>query len=236
MSRITFVALLGAVMFSLAGCAYPTSEGTGSPLEPAVRLGEARSHLERGRTLLAQGQLERAIEEFDQAIELDSDEVEVYAARGFAYVALGEFEPGIADYDTAIELEPEDPTLYNDRGFAYAELGKYERAIVDYNQAIEMAPHHDSVDYTYNNRGFAYGNLEKYEQAFRDFERAIELNPDNAWIYYNRALIRIDTGQSTKAIPDLELSLLLENPPLDPKRRAKAEELLEQLQTWSSEA
>ena len=42
-------------------------------------------------------------------------------------------------------------------------------------------------------------------------------------------------GQSTDAIPDLELSLQLENPPLDPKRRAKAEELLKQIRTWGSE-
>ncbi len=230
------IILTVAVLISLAGCVYPTADGAGTPAEPAVHLGEAGDHLERGRALIAQGQLERAIAEFDRAIELDPGDVEVYATRGFAYIALGQIEQGIADYDTAIELESENPILYNDRGFAYAELGKYERAVADYDKAIELDPDYDNVDYAYNNRGFAYGSLGKYEQAFSDFERAIALNPDNAWVYYNRALIHIDMGQSTNAIPDLELSLQLENPPLDPKRRAKAEELLEQLQTWSSEA
>jgi tetratricopeptide (TPR) repeat protein len=224
-----------AVLISLAGCVYPTADGAGTPPEPAVDLGGAGAHLERGRALIAQGQLERAIAEFDRAIKLDPDAVEIYAARGFAYIALGQLERGIADYDTAIELESENPILYNDRGFAYAELGKYERAVADYDKAIELDPDYDNVDYAYNNRGFAYGSLGKYEQAFSDFERAIALNPDNAWVYYNRALIHIDMGQSTDAIPDLELSLQLENPPLDPKRRAKAEELLKQIRTWGSE-
>lgn len=231
-----FITLAAGVLFSLAGCVYPTAEGNGVLPEPAVHRGEAETHLERGRALITQGQLEQAIAEFDRAIELDPDDVEVYATRGFAYIALGQFERGIADYDTAIELESENPILYNDRGFAYAELGKYERAVADYDKAIELDPDYDNVDYAYNNRGFAYGSLGKYEQAFSDFERAIALNPDNAWVYYNRALIHIDMGQSTNAIPDLELALQLEGPPLDPKRRAKAEELLEQLQTWSSEA
>lgn len=230
------IILTVAVLFSLAGCVYPTAEGNGTPPEPAVHPGEAGAHLERGRALIAQGQLERAIAEFDQAIELDPDDVAVYVTRGFAYIALGQFERGIADYDRAIELESENPILYNDRGFAYAELGKYEQAVADYNKAIELDPNYDNADYAYNNRGFAYGSLGKYEQAFSDFDRAIALNPDNAWVYYNRALIHIDMGQSTNAIPDLELSLQLEDPPLDPQRRAKAEELLEQLQTWGSEA
>jgi tetratricopeptide (TPR) repeat protein len=229
------IILTVAVLISLAGCVYPTVEGTGTPPEPAVDLGEARAHLERGRALIAQGQLEQAIAELDRAIELDPDEVEVYVTRGFAYIALGQFERGIADYDTAIELESDNPILYNDRGFAYAELGKYERAVADYDKAIELDPDYDNVDYAYNNRGFAYGSLGKYEQAFSDFERAIALNPDNAWVYYNRALIHIDMGQSTDAIPDLELSLQLENPPLDPKRRAKAEGLLKQIRTWGLE-
>jgi tetratricopeptide (TPR) repeat protein len=216
------------MLFSLAGCVYPAVEGTGT-------LTEAGRHLERGRALITRGLLEEAITELDRAIELEPDNVEIYATRGFAYIALGQIQRGIADYDRAIELESDNPILYNDRGFAYAELGRYEQAVADYDKAIELDPDYDNVDYAYNNRGFAYGSLGKYEQAFRDFERAIALNPDNAWVYFNRALIFIGMGHSTDAIPDLELSLQLEDPPLDPKRRAKAKELLEQIRSWGTE-
>jgi tetratricopeptide (TPR) repeat protein len=203
---------------------------------PTTSLGQASIHVERGRAFLTQGLPEPAIAEFNRAIALNPENVEAYASRGFARIKLGQFEQGIADYDQAIELAPDHPMLYNDRGFAYAEQGQFERAILDYTQAIELDPHHSHIDYAYNNRGFAYGNLEKYEQAFRDFDRAVELNPGNAWIYFNRALIRVQRGESIPAIRDLERSLELDNPPLNPERRNKAEELLEQLQNWGSEA
>jgi len=230
--------IAAAVFLPLIACVYPIAEGIETAGTPGLtpEFDQAQVHLERGRALLGQGQHQRAIAEFDRAIELDPDQVEAYASRGFAHIQLGQFERGIADYDQAIELAPDNPTLYNDRGFAYSEVGDYERAILDYDRAIELDPNHVHVDYTYNNRGFAYGNLEEYEQAFRDFGRALELNPNNAWIYFNRALIRIHMGQSTRAIPDLERSLELGDPPLDPERRTRTEELLDQLQNWSSEA
>jgi type IV pilus biogenesis/stability protein PilW len=239
------------LLLALTGCVCPFTETIRVPVRPAATPGPTASlesdrvgdlnddpavHIERGLTYLSQGQFEWAIAEYDKAIELDPNLAEAYVRRAFVYKVLGQYEQAMADYDKAIELSPNNAMFYNDRGFAYAEQEQYESAIRDYNKAIELSPDHPNIDYAYNNRGFAYGNLEKYDQALHDFERAITLNRDNAWIFYNRALIYLKMGKNAMAITDLELSLQLENPPLDGQRRARAEELVKQLLTEGRES
>ncbi len=247
--RIPSVALV--LLLALTGCVCPFTETIRVPGRAAATPGPTASlesdranelnddpavHIERGLTYLNQGQFEWAIAEYDKAIELDPNLAEAYVRRAFVHKVLGQYEQAMADYDKAIELSPNNAMYYNDRGFAYAEQEQHEQAIRDYDKAIELGPNHPNIDYAYNNRGFAYGNLEKYDQALHDFERAITLNRDNAWIFYNRGLIYLKMGKSTMAIADLELSLQLENPPLNGMRRARAEELLQQLLTEGRES
>jgi Flp pilus assembly protein TadD len=132
----------------------------------------------------------------------------------------------MTDLDKAIELDPDDAGAYNNRGFNYAEMEQFEKAIADYNQALKLRSNYEHVDYLYNNRGFAYGRLGQYNLAFADFERVEALNPDNAWLYYYRAMIYLKMGENDKARSELELSLQFDDPPLDQKRKARAEALL----------
>lgn len=168
---------------------------------------------------------DRALADCDRATELDPTNVLAYDHRASVYRYNGDYDKAIEQISVAIELEPT-AKRYNNRGFAYSEQGNYQQAIGDYTRAIEIDPNYS---YPYNNRGFAYSSLGEYDLAFQDFERAMEINPDNAWIYYNRGLTYIELGESAKAIADLELSLELNKPPLDEQKRARAEELLQEL-------
>jgi len=101
---------------------------------------EAWELLNRGLSFDHLGQSERAIEDYDKAIELNPGLAMAYNNRGNAYYALGQSERAIADYDKAITLNPGDAAAYTNRGTAYAALGQYERAIEDYSRFIELAP------------------------------------------------------------------------------------------------
>ena len=48
------------------------------------------------------GQYERAIEDYDQALEINPQLAEAYNNRGLAY--LGQYERAIEDYDQALEI------------------------------------------------------------------------------------------------------------------------------------
>ena len=83
---------------------------------------------------------EEAINDYDKAIELYSNDVSFYYIRGLINVELGKYEEAINDYDEAIELDPDNSYCYCNREVAYEKMGEYEEAINDYNKAIELDP------------------------------------------------------------------------------------------------
>jgi len=81
----------------------------------------------RGLTFGNLGQHERALRDFDRALELDPTLAPAYSNRGNRYGALGQHERALRDYDRALELDPTYATAYSNRGTRYGALGQHER-------------------------------------------------------------------------------------------------------------
>ena len=161
---------------------------------------ELNYYYNRGDTFFDLGKFEDAIQNYDKAIELDSNVNSVYYYnRGNAYFSLGKFEEAIQDYNKAIDLNPNDDLSYSNRGNAYFSLGKFEDAIQDYNKAIDLNP---NDDLSYNNKGDAYFSLGKFEDAIQDYNKAIDLNPNNASYYNNRGTTFTNLEKYEDAIQD----------------------------------
>ena len=166
---------------------------------------ELNYYYNRGDTFFDLGKFEDAIQNYDKAIELDSNVNSVYYYnRGNAYFSLGKFEEAIQDYNKAIDLNPNDDLSYSNRGNAYFSLGKFEDAIQDYNKAIDLNPNDDSA---YFNRGTAFTNLSNYEKAINDFNKAIDLNSNNASYYNYRGTLYINQGNYDKAVKDFSKAI-----------------------------
>ena len=99
---------------------------------------DANTFYNRGIAYSDQGLHDRAIQDYDKAIELKPDFADAYNNRGNAYADKGAYDRAIQDYDKAIELKPDFADAYNNRGNAYADKGAYDRAIQDYDKAIEL--------------------------------------------------------------------------------------------------
>ena len=85
----------------------------------------------RGNAYTAQQDYDRAIQDYDIAIELKPDHSHAYADRGLAYFGKGAFERAVEDYNVAIRLDPAYAPTYQDRCYSLAILGHVERALVD---------------------------------------------------------------------------------------------------------
>ena len=135
------------------------------------------------------GQWEKAIEAFTQAINLDPKHLGIYNNRGNAYAKKGEYDKAIEDHNKAIELDPKYALAYYNRGNDYVNKGEYDKAIEDFNKAIELDPKYALA---YSNRGHAYADKGEYDKAIEDFNKAIELDPKYALAYNNRGLVYAD--------------------------------------------
>ena len=111
---------------------------------------------------------ERAIEDYDAAVELNPKYAEAYNNRGVAYTMLKQHGSAIEACNRAMELNPEYAEAYNNRGNAYAGLNQHGRAIADYDRAVELNPEYAEA---YGNRGITYTSIAKYDKSTRDLKR-----------------------------------------------------------------
>ncbi|GHV49664.1 hypothetical protein AGMMS49579_02340 [Spirochaetia bacterium] len=121
------------------------------------------------------GDYDRAIADYTQAIKLDPKDATAYNNRGYAYYNKNDYDRAFADYTQAIKLDPKDATAYNNRGYIYLSKNDYDRAIADYTEVIRLAPNYA---WAYNNRGYAYYNKNDYDRAIADYEAALQINPN----------------------------------------------------------
>ena len=79
----------------------------------------------QGNFLLRHNQIDRAIEAYSHAIDLNPRHTESYNNRGGAYRGKKDPDKAIQDYTTAIKLSPRDANIYCNRGNAYATKGNF---------------------------------------------------------------------------------------------------------------
>ena len=84
--------------------------------------------------------IDRAIKDFNAAINLNGNFAAAYNGRGMAYDGKSQFDQAIQDYSQTIKLDPKNARAYNNRGFAYRNRGDFDRAIADYTQALAVDP------------------------------------------------------------------------------------------------
>jgi tetratricopeptide (TPR) repeat protein len=119
----------------------------------------AFTYSNRGVLYMYKGDYDRAIREYDQAIQLDPKATIAYNNRGKAYVEKGDYDRAIQDYDQAIQLDPTAIGYYFDRGLAYISKGDYDRAIKDYDQAIQLDPKNAGMHFSSSRTYFYQGNF-----------------------------------------------------------------------------
>lgn len=69
-----------------------------------------------------------AIEDFNKAIELDSNSAYFYSCRAYVRDKIGDTEGAIEDYTKAHDLDPEDALILNNLGLVEQKLGYTQKA------------------------------------------------------------------------------------------------------------
>lgn len=155
---------------------------------------------------LQRGDLERAIDCFNQVIEIDPSNATAFFSRGSAKCDLGFYESAFLDFDQAIELAPNHAWAFYSRGVAKSNLYRYESALSDFDRAIELDPDHAPF---FLKRGDAKYELFLYESALLDYDRTIELAPNNATAFASRGNVKISLRRHESALFDFDRAVEL---------------------------
>ncbi|HEY6284926.1 MAG TPA: tetratricopeptide repeat protein, partial [Ktedonobacteraceae bacterium] len=137
---------------------------------------QAQIYRKRGFAYKRLKEYERAITDYNRAIELDSNYARAYASRGDAYRNIREYEQSIEDYNRALELRSNYAWAYVGRGQTHSLRKEYGQALKDLNHATEIAPNYT---WAYFVRGYTHPRLKDIVHARIDFIQSLELNPKN---------------------------------------------------------
>ncbi|HYW18812.1 MAG TPA: tetratricopeptide repeat protein [Nodularia sp. (in: cyanobacteria)] len=171
----------------------------------------ASDFLSLGLTNMQRGNYREAIENFNQALELESDLALAYSDRCQAHLQLHDYHQAVTDCNQAINLAPDNFETYLSRGLARYRQGDDPAAIADYNQAILLVP----IDFrAYYNRGLARVGEGNYSEAIADYNLALTQVPPNtssflADIYNDRGLAHLLLQDGQAAMLDFNRAIRL---------------------------
>jgi tetratricopeptide (TPR) repeat protein len=118
--------------------AETTSQESSRIAERARKYFERMSFFARGIAHVTLKQYREAIEYYNQAIALESDDLIIYHYRAAAFAELRQLDKAIEDYSKVIELDPNCITAHFNRAMAYVELGRYEQAFAACSKVAEL--------------------------------------------------------------------------------------------------
>lgn len=181
----------------------------------------------RGNSYRVSGNDQRAIQDYDQAIQINPQSFSAYYNRGGAYLSLKNYNDAISDFSEAINIYPQEPYSYIDRGFAYYYTAPDSNganlllAITDFQQAIAITPEVAQAylglgmtwtDFaylmSYNRSNYLKGGTEiiteetiesYYYEAIYNFSKAIEIDPQLEIAYYFRGQVYKTIGELPKS-------------------------------------
>jgi len=93
----------------------------------------------RARIYLRMGEPDKAIADYNKALELKPKDHYLYRLRGDVRRQLKQWDQAVEDYSVAIRLKPAVRDLCSRAG-VYGVLGEYEKAEADARRAVEIAP------------------------------------------------------------------------------------------------
>ena len=222
-----------AVIVVVLGLAFFTSL---FPQQGIVDYFEAIVHNRRGLELLEQGELDKAILEFQEVIHLRPGSAGVHSNLGWVYYYQGELDQALEAFQEAIRLDPGMADTHNGLGWVYYYQGELDQALEAFQEAIRLDPDMPEV---HIGMGSVYVSQDNYKAAIDEFETAIELNPDSAEAYQKLGQVYYFQGALDEAVQQLQEALRLNPQSLFAhlylgwayEGRAEFKEAVEQLQT-----
>lgn len=157
------------------------------------------SFVRAGNEFYRHGEMDNAIEEYRNALELDPDNVEAHQKLGFLlYNVKGMPQKGYEHLCKAIRLDPTNAFAHHDLGMALLHRHQFDPAIGHLSEALRLMPH--GVDEQYDparmhrSLGQALHQKGRLNEARSHLAKAIALDPNDAFAHYIAAMVLAEQG------------------------------------------
>jgi len=157
-----------------------------------------------GTALKDKGELDAAIESYNQALKIKPDYAEAHSNMGTALKDKGELDAAIDSYKQALKVKPDLAEAHSNMGTALNDKGEPDAAIDSYKQALKIKP--DNADAHYN-MGIALQAKGEPDAAIDSYKQALKIKPDYAEVHYNMSFALMNIGRLKEGLDEYEWRL-----------------------------
>ena len=164
-------------------------------------------YLLRGSYYDAKKELNRAIELYNKAIELEDISGDALYFRAWDFFHLKEYQKALNDFDEYISKNYQKHRIYvlYRRIITKDFLGfEQPKLIIEYQELIEKYPNYS---YIYNAISCLYREQKEYKPALKNIYKAIELNPEDGLYYTTLAEINYCEGNKLEFFRNIDEAL-----------------------------
>jgi tetratricopeptide (TPR) repeat protein len=157
-----------------------------------------RSYLNRGRIRLqVKGFLDyrKALKDFDRAIELGENSVDVFNLRGVSLARLDRHKKAVEDFTRMLEISPDIPLAYSNRSLCYRRLGMTRLADEDMKRYQELTKERSKRALDHFKKGMEHQNKGERANAITEYRRALKLMPNYGSALHRLSGLYFDTGR-----------------------------------------
>lgn len=214
-AKRTCATLAAVCVLGIVACEMSESIESGPGAMPKTRTGitprlNASTFLAHGELLERRGELERAVVQYQRALELAPDLVAARNRLGVTLNKLGRHAEATEQFRKALRQRPQLAYLHNNLGFSLYLQERHEEAVPALARAVELQPTFRRARMNY---GLILARMGRYGKAWEQFVEA----GTKADAHYNIAIIQADAGEYKLAACSLE-DALRENPQMTAAR------------------
>ncbi len=168
----------------------------------------ATDHFNRGIEWRNEAEYEKALAEFNKAIDLDPKMSDAYYERGTIFMSLRtDPEKAISDLTKAIDLDQRNYNAFFNRAVLFEDKKDFDKAIDDLTKYIQLNPRemYESAS-GFIERGKCYVAKNSLKEAISDFTKAINAFPKDKKAYVERAIAYDKAGDREKADADRKIA------------------------------
>ena len=170
----------------------------------------ATSDFNFGVYLMQIGRVHEAEKQFEMALRLSPDSMEVHYNYASDLMKLGKFPEAAEQFEQVLRMDPTFANANLNLGVALQELGKTDEAIAQYEQALRLNP--DYIE-AHLNLGAALEKIGRADEAVDHYEKASKAIPGDTAMHVNLGNIFLRMGKMQEAVGEYEQVLRI-NPGL----------------------
>ncbi len=156
--------------------------------------GLSRAFSNRGAAFRRQGDLARAMDDYDQAVRLSDTNSRAFHNRAVLHGEEQQYDLALADLDKAIALDPSYANAWNARCWTKVLTGDLTDAVADCTESLKL---HAADAVTLSSRALAYLKLRQLDQAIADYDAVLKLSPQNATSLFGRGVAKRMKGDAS---------------------------------------